>query len=190
MADKDTKDPNRYRYNFKGGAKGYDTLLRDMYSDITDASHPAWFFDRLEVEFAAFYRFDCVGVSSHLQALASRGFTNPSEILWEKIPFSFVVDWVLPIGEYLNTIDSGLGWEVLAGTLSKRLTAKGQSWVTSRPSSGWSKLSVTGSDKRFFKSLYRSTLDDVPFPRLLPKNPLSLTHVANSVALLSGAVGR
>lgn len=33
------------------------------------------------------------------------GFTNPAAVLWEATPFSFVVDWFLPIGDYLKTLD-------------------------------------------------------------------------------------
>jgi len=34
--------------------------------------------------------------------LEQLGFTNPAQVLWEKIPFSFVIDWFLPIGTYLD----------------------------------------------------------------------------------------
>jgi len=29
------------------------------------------------------------------------GLTNPSEVVWELVPFSFVVDWFIPIGDFL-----------------------------------------------------------------------------------------
>lgn len=34
--------------------------------------------------------------------LEQLGFTNPAQVLWEKTPFSFVIDWFLPIGNYLD----------------------------------------------------------------------------------------
>lgn len=190
MARQDVVNPNRYRYHFKGASRRNEVLTLDNKANITDNNHPAWFSDRLEVEHAAFVRLDVVGESSHLQALARRGFTNPSEIFWEKIPFSFVVDWFLPVGDYLNTIDSGLGWDFLAGSLSTRLTAKGRSVAIARPNKYWSKLSVTGADSRRYMRLVRTTYSDMPFPRLIPKSPLSLTHMFNSLALLTQAVGR
>lgn len=32
----------------------------------------------------------------------SLGFDNPELVLWEKVPFSFVFDWFLPVGNYLE----------------------------------------------------------------------------------------
>lgn len=33
--------------------------------------------------------------------LATLGLTNPATLMWELLPWSFVVDWALPIGDYL-----------------------------------------------------------------------------------------
>jgi hypothetical protein len=32
------------------------------------------------------------------------GLANPATILWERLPWSFVIDWFIPIGSYLNLI--------------------------------------------------------------------------------------
>ncbi len=32
------------------------------------------------------------------------GLANPASILWERLPWSFVIDWFIPIGNYLNLI--------------------------------------------------------------------------------------
>lgn len=34
--------------------------------------------------------------------IASLGFTDPLPVMWELIPYSFVVDWFVPIGSYLE----------------------------------------------------------------------------------------
>lgn len=39
-----------------------------------------------------------------LNALRQMGLGNPASILWERIPYSFVVDWFIPIGTYLELI--------------------------------------------------------------------------------------
>lgn len=41
------------------------------------------------------------------------GATDPASVLWEKIPYSFVVDWVLPIGDFLSAVDL---WRKVEGT--------------------------------------------------------------------------
>lgn len=37
---------------------------------------------------------------------AQLGFTNPANVVWELAPFSFVADWFLPIGDYLQGLTS------------------------------------------------------------------------------------
>lgn len=41
---------------------------------------------------------------------ASRlGITNLPYVLWDSVPLSFVADWVIPVGSYLNAWDALLG---------------------------------------------------------------------------------
>lgn len=35
-------------------------------------------------------------------AISSWGLDNPAALAWEALPYSFVVDWFIPIGDYLN----------------------------------------------------------------------------------------
>lgn len=41
-----------------------------------------------------------------LATMSSLGLTNPAFVLWDAIPFSFVVDWFLDVGTYLNNLDA------------------------------------------------------------------------------------
>jgi len=34
------------------------------------------------------------------------GLTNPLQVAWELVPYSFVIDWILPVGDYLSSLDS------------------------------------------------------------------------------------
>jgi hypothetical protein len=47
---------------------------------------------------------------STMKSLSSVGITNPAEVIWELIPYSFVVDWMFPVGRWLASLDA------LAGT--------------------------------------------------------------------------
>lgn len=38
----------------------------------------------------------------NLHRATALGLTNPAAVLWEVIPFSFLVDWFIPVGEFLN----------------------------------------------------------------------------------------
>lgn len=44
-----------------------------------------------------------------IQSLSELGITNPALIAWEVLPFSFVIDWFVGIGTYLDTLDATLG---------------------------------------------------------------------------------
>lgn len=39
-------------------------------------------------------------------ALVNYGWQNPASLIWEVIPYSFVVDWMIPVGDYLASLDA------------------------------------------------------------------------------------
>jgi len=122
-------------------------------------------------------------------AFASQlGFTNPINLLWEVIPFSFVLDWALPIGPYLEALSSFEGLVFVDG-FQTLFTRQDASLVTSysgpnAPGSQYTRT-MSGSlvDTRIV--LDRSKLTSFPRMRLPTlKNPLSVTHALNALALL------
>lgn len=58
----------------------------------------------------------------------SLGLTNPSSTAYELLPFSFVLDWALPVGNWLNLLDADFGWRYLDGCVTrvKKRVARGQ----------------------------------------------------------------
>jgi hypothetical protein len=48
---------------------------------------------------------------------ASLGLLNPLSVAWELTPLSFVVDWFLPIGRYLEQLDTPYRFKHVGGTL-------------------------------------------------------------------------
>jgi len=51
--------------------------------------------------------------------LAQTGISNPALLAWELLPFSFVVDWLIPVGEYLEGLTVYDGFTLQGGTLSQ-----------------------------------------------------------------------
>jgi hypothetical protein len=49
------------------------------------------------------------------------GFGNPAEWLWEMTPYSFVVDWFIGVGSWLQSLDALHGTTVLAATTTKKI---------------------------------------------------------------------
>lgn len=133
-------------------------------------------------------RLDYVPDNAFLRSLARTGVTNPAEIAWEIVPFSFVVDWFLPVGDYLHVLDANLGWQFKGGSSStyRNVTQN----VKQAPASGdYLGGSFSGSFKRV--KLDRVVFTGSPLPTLPRlKNPLSLGHMANGLALLSQVAKR
>lgn len=55
-----------------------------------------------------------------LDSWGSFGLLNPLSVAWELVPFSFVVDWFLPIGRYLEGLDVPMRFDHLGGTFGYR----------------------------------------------------------------------
>jgi hypothetical protein len=60
------------------------------------------------------YRIDGVFLAS----LKNYGLVNPASVLWEVMPWSFVIDWFLPIGKFISSISAENGLEFSTGTRS------------------------------------------------------------------------
>lgn len=52
------------------------------------------------------------------RTLQELGFLNPASLAWEKLPYSFVVDWFLPIGDLLAGLTAGAGLSAVSGSIT------------------------------------------------------------------------
>lgn len=102
------------------------------------------------------------------------GLVNPALIAWELTPFSFVVDWFLPVGDQLDYLTALCGLDILDGYVSTK-TTRDIEMVTDNG------LSISAHDETFSRELFtKSTLG---IPTLSFTNPISPMHIANAVAL-------
>jgi len=122
--------------------------------------------------------------------LAQTGFTNPINLGWEILPLSFVVDWFLPIGPYLETLSSWDGVVFLDGSKVFHTVELAHSVINF---SG----TVVGSPTQFYEthavydrkvvSVDRSKLTALPtarFPTIVKNGLASTVHAQNALALL------
>jgi hypothetical protein len=135
------------------------------------------------------YRFR---VDDHLKAYAAQtGFTNPINLAWEILPYSFVLDWFLPIGPYLETLSAYDGLVFLDGSKTefmKQYVTVGVNLMNVPVTPVGYKLNESAYYTRDAVVHSRSKLTS--FPRLrLPsfKNGVSVTHAANALALMTSA---
>lgn len=119
--------------------------------------------------------------------LKETGITNPALIAWELVPYSFVVDWFLPIGNWLDTFDVILGLTFHSGYRTVYFKSTAQM--------GWTYNGVDNygvlQDANYLCSCYRVKVDrtvltNFPSPAIPRfKNPVSMSHMASGLALLT-----
>lgn len=130
-----------------------------------------------------FVRLDFVP-RNDLQVMASNlGMTNPAEVFWEKVPYSFVIDWFLPVGDALRALDATWGYDFLSGSRTDRRECNRQ--ISPATGGTYQSQRWSGGHYRDFE-LHRHVYREAPsmiMPRV--KNPLSLGHMANGLSLLA-----
>jgi len=136
----------------------------------------------------------------------SLGLTNPATIAWELIPYSFVIDWFIPIGQYIEelTFFSGFSAKVHMSTMWVSEGSKSSSACTQH--NAWARewphdplcCSVGANDPITTFTGYKTVADrkvrlerkvnqpiSVPLPGMKSiEKALSLTHLQNALALL------
>lgn len=118
-----------------------------------------------------------------LSAAAELGLLNPALVIWELVPFSFVIDWILPIGRVLESATAPMGVRFVDGYLDKVVFGKFS--ASYEPAAGW--LGVGNMPRADFKLLAfnRGVFVTWPLVGLYMKSPFSTPHVISAAALLA-----
>lgn len=117
----------------------------------------------------------------HLKRAAEMGIISPS-VVWEVVPYSFVVDMVLPVGDFIEACGATLGCRFHSGWELERVDAM-STQVDVRTSGLWS---VKDWSPAFCHSrgFVRRSLYSFPAPQFYVKNPMSWSNAATVSALL------
>lgn len=133
-----------------------------------------------------------------LRAANQLGLVNPLALAWEMVPYSFVVDWFIPVGPVLYALSARAGLRFVSGTLSSRATEvqdliyrtsafdcdssnfdKRRPWSESFPS-------VTRTRNVFSRSVYK----DWPIPSLYwAEDPFKADRSLKALALAISSLG-
>lgn len=144
----------------------------------------------------AFKYLVTVSVSKRLQAelyedvpfARALGLTDPASIAWEVVPYSFVVDWFIPIGTYLSVWQSvpSLKGRFLSTT---RIGQKLTGFTVILPAGNPGYNGTTKVDEWFRIERVASSSLTVPMPTFnsVPK-ALSPRHLLNAIALIHQAL--
>lgn len=112
----------------------------------------------------------------------SLGLTNPMQLAWELTPWSFVADWAINMGDFLEGFDALLGTSdvVILRSYTKLSTVKSTVSISPKPAKavGWARMT-----ERWSKT------NDLSYGSLRFENPFSTNgeiRAANSFALFRG----
>lgn len=112
--------------------------------------------------------------------LASTGISNPALLVWELLPYSFVVDWVFPVGTYLKQVQASDGLQFISGSLTSVGIMDSSAKIISGPHHR-----QIGSASAISGIMRRSKL--LSFPTAKPPRlnwNLNLSQVTSSLSLL------
>lgn len=117
------------------------------------------------------------------------GLLDPGATFWESVPFSFVADWFLPIGDWLSLANAWQGLIYKGGcyTVMKRSQMR-IDMTSSRCTSQTSAMTLDrGEQVRACRGEYftisRNVIVD-PSYRMQVKSPISFDHAITAIALL------
>lgn len=133
------------------------------------------------------YKARCRVKLETVRGAARLGFENPAALAWELTPWSFVLDWALPIGDYLNYSDAFAGISldfVTKSVFVKEGTSFTRSFNGTNPY-GWSFSGPTTgftASRVFCERTKLVSLPGLKLPKL--QNPFSAEHALNAGALL------
>jgi len=157
--------------------------LKDSFSYHRDVTSYAFVDAHSSVDYSAkvFYKIN----DSTLSKLGQIGLINPLSVAWELVPFSFVVDWLIPVGNTLEALTARLGVDFIAGYYGMR--AEAHIVVNDPESEEFHQTMDSNSrvDVTEYFGYTRETMVGFPVPGFYTKSPFSITHALNALALIS-----
>lgn len=135
---------------------------------------------------SADYQVDCAWLNN-----ASRFFgLNPVSIVWELVPYSFVADWFVDIGGYLQDYETalGLGLQFKRGYTTTMHSVLNRVNIPAADKTIGGRRFVNYTNVEFYEAwrhMQRTRLYGTPFPALPTWDPkLGASRIASGAALL------
>lgn len=194
LAERATRTPSAHRFRATGvGAAKYEPnkVL------TVDSGNPAGYIESKQFTqgFVGYRITVWYEVVNRVAVEAAQsGLLDIAGTVWEIIPFSFVADWVVPVGKVLDSMTALAGKEFIAGTYSLwyKVDAQRTMYVKRSGTVAFDYEGVkTHMKYRKSQRVVLSDFPEVPYKDLLHvKNPLSVTHALDALALLGQSFKR
>lgn len=121
-------------------------------------------------------------VTSNLSVLSSLGLINPLALAWELTRLSFVIDWLLPIGNWLQSLSATVGITFVGGCRTDQVFADVEAEHV-KPLLG---VYVIPPKARIrYLNVKRTPFQAWPGSLPYYVNPFSISHLTSATALLS-----
>lgn len=140
-----------------------------------------------DMKVSYWYRINEAG----LYTINQTGLIDPMVVAWDLVPFSFVVDWLLPVGNFLRACTADVGLDYLGGSMTyfEKSTVKITSTRATTPELVHSSYRDNKASCSFSGSAsnlrMRRTVENAPSASLYVKNPFSTFTVVTSLSLLT-----
>lgn len=121
-----------------------------------------------------------------LRYSAQLGLTNPALLAYELTPFSFVLDWLIPISTYLKNSQASFGLRFIQGYYSCQFTGTTSgSTVAGAPLQPMRAMTVENYPPCVYRHYERVVINSFPSePAPTFKSPVSIGNALSAVALL------
>lgn len=131
-------------------------------------------------------------IDSKSRTVGSLGLTNPLSVVWELVPYSFVVDWFLPIGDFIAAQTALAGLQYRAGGYSEETITRTKAHVTHVKYSRWATCPANLTLDEHEVWYRRTKMSDFPnATRMLSLSSvheaLGLRRATSALALLNNA---
>jgi len=122
-----------------------------------------------------------------LAYLNTFGLINPFSIAWELVPWSFAIDWFVPVGATLEAITATVGLDFWGGRITTRRDYKMKRTYVPGRRTAWRVCEDIGEYKEQGFGFQRTALTSFPAPQLYADlTPYSTTRALNALALVHG----
>jgi hypothetical protein len=138
-------------------------------------------------------------MAEELSVARQLGLLDPLSVAWEILPWSFVIDWFIPIGSYLDMVNQvpHLKGRFLQTTITKANNLKDMTWLGGTKPSNWlyDEVTLTPDQGEYFSRVQmdREVLGSppaVPPPTFSMTGAVEGTRVWNAIALAQQVVSK
>lgn len=115
---------------------------------------------------------------------------NPAYIAWTALPYSFVVDWMLPVGDMLSALNSHIGLKFHGGYVTTKAIGSVTLTGTQALRTGVTTINYRGSSTARTRGLYMQRTSLSTWPYVLPYVTFPLgsdKRIANAIALIAAS---